>query len=76
LILLENKLKEHPHFMRTAKAYLVNLTKVRGFKFSSSRDLWFEGLAEPVKNAVTSSYKDDFDTALGIKVDGVEEANS
>lgn len=56
------RLKEHPHFLRTSRFYLVNLTLVRGFRFSSARDLWFEGIKEPVINAVTDSYKDVFDT--------------
>jgi DNA-binding LytR/AlgR family response regulator len=58
---IEGKIKEHPHFMRTSKFYLVNLTKIRGMKVSSARDLWFDGLDEPVVNAVSSAYLADFE---------------
>ena len=57
-------LSEHPHFMRTSKFYVINLTKIRGLKVSSARDLWFEGLKEPVANAVTSTYLADFEKKL------------
>jgi DNA-binding LytR/AlgR family response regulator len=53
---IEKKLIEHPHFMRTSKYFLINLTKIRALKVSSSRDLWFDGLEKPVVNAVTSTY--------------------
>ena len=58
---IETKIKEHPHFMRTSKYYLVNLTKIRGLKVSSARDLWFEGLDGPVVNAVSSAYLAEFE---------------
>ena len=58
---IEEKIKEHPHFLRTSKYYLVNLTKIRGLKVSSARDLWFEGLDGPVVNAVSSAYLADFE---------------
>lgn len=58
---IEEKIKEHPHFLRTSKYYLVNLTKIRGLKVSSARDLWFEGVDEPVLNAVSSAYLADFE---------------
>lgn len=58
---IETRLKEHPHFMRTSKFFLVNLTKIRGLKVSSARDLWFEGLEEPLINAVSSVYLADFE---------------
>ncbi len=58
---IENRLKEHPHFMRTSKFYLVNLTKIRALKVSSSRDLWFDGVKDPVVNMVTSTYLGDFE---------------
>ena len=64
LVEIEEKLKEHPHFMRTSKFYVINLTKIRGLKVSSARDLWFEGLKEPVANAVTSTYLAEFEKKL------------
>ena len=61
---IEKRLKDHPHFMRTSKFYVINLTKIRGLKVSSARDLWFEGLKEPVANAVTSTYLAEFEKKL------------
>ena len=61
---IESRLKEHPHFMRTSKFYLVNLTKIRGLKVSAARDLWFDGIKNPVVNAVTSTYLADFEKKL------------
>ncbi len=61
---IEEKLKDHPHFLRTSKYYLINLTKIRGLKVSSARDLWFEGLDKPVVNAVTSTYLSEFEKRL------------
>lgn len=61
---IESRLKEHPHFMRTSKFYLVNLTKIRGLKVSAARDLWFDGINNPVVNAVTSTYLADFEKKL------------
>ena len=61
---IESRLKEHPHFMRTSKFYLVNLTKIRGLKVSAARDLWFAGIKNPVVNAVTSTYLADFEKKL------------
>jgi DNA-binding LytR/AlgR family response regulator len=58
---LEKLLKDHPHFMRTSKSTIINLTKLRGFKFSSARDLWFKGVEEPVINAVSATYLDAFE---------------
>ncbi len=58
------RLKEHPHFMQTSKFYLVNLTKVRALRMSSARDLWFEGLEEPVLNAVTNTYLPEFEKRM------------
>ncbi len=63
---IEKKLAVHPHFMRTSKFYMVNLTKIRALRVSSARDLWFEGLEEPVINAVTSTYLNEFLKRLGI----------
>jgi DNA-binding LytR/AlgR family response regulator len=61
---LEKKLKDHPHFMRTSKSAIVNLTRIRGFKYSNARDLWFEGLVDPLVNAVTATYLDKFEEQL------------
>lgn len=58
---LDKKLEDHPHFIRTSKFYIINLTKVRGFRYSSARDLWFEGHEEPIINAVTSTYLEKFE---------------
>lgn len=63
---IEKKLAEHPWFVRTSKFYIVNLTKIRGLKVSAARDLWFEGVKEPVINAVTSTYLAEFNQRLGI----------
>lgn len=64
---IENLLKEgNPWFLRTSKFYLVNLSKVTAYRFSSARDLWFQGLAEPVVNAVSESYLDVFNARVGI----------
>ena len=54
----------NPRFLQTAKAFVINLTKVTAFSFSSARDLWFEGADEPVVNAVTDHYLDAFVEAL------------
>lgn len=61
---IEKRLKEHPHFMRSSKFYIINLTKIRGLKVSSARDLWFEGLKKPLNNAVTITYLADFEKKL------------
>lgn len=61
---IEERLKEHPHFIRTGKYYLINLTKIRALKVSSARDLWFEGIEKPVVNAVTSTYLAEFEKRL------------
>lgn len=53
-------LAEHPHFLQTSRFYVVNVTKVTGLKFSSSRDLWFEGSDVSVRNAVTIRFLDKF----------------
>ena len=57
---IEKKLAVHPHFMRTSKFYMVNLTKIRALRVSSARDLWFEALEESIINAVTSTYLSEF----------------
>ena len=58
---IEERLQDHPHFMRTSKFHVVNLLRIRGFKYSNARDLWFEGLEEPVVNAVTATYLEEFE---------------
>jgi DNA-binding LytR/AlgR family response regulator len=58
---LEIFLAGHPHFLRTSKSTIINLTKVRGFSFSNARDLWFEGLEESISNAVTNTYLKKFE---------------
>ena len=58
---IEERLKEHPHFLKTSKFYIVNLTKIRGLKMTSARDLWFEGVEGPVLNAVTNTYLAEFE---------------
>lgn len=57
-----NGLSEHPHFLQTSRFYVINLTKITGLRFSSSRDLWFEGSDSPVVNVVTSSFLSVFET--------------
>jgi len=44
--------------------YIVNLTKIRGLKVTAARDLWFEGIKEPVVNAVTNSNLAEFEKRL------------
>ncbi len=61
---IEKQLAEHPHFMRTSKYYIVNLTKIVGLKVSAARDLWFEGIKNPVQNAVTNTYLAEFEKRL------------
>ena len=61
---LETKLKVHPHFMRTSRYYLVNLTNIRAYKESNAKDLWFEGIEQPVKNGVTATHKIEFEAWL------------
>jgi len=61
---IEKRLSEHPHFMRTSKFYVINLTKVRALEVSSARNLWFDGIKDKVVNAVTSTYLADFEKKL------------
>lgn len=61
---IEKTLKDHPHFMRTSKYHIVNLTRIRGLKVNNARDLWFEGMAKPVVNAVTATYLAEFEKRL------------
>lgn len=61
---IENTLKDHPHFMRTSKYHIVNLTRVRALKVNNARDLWFEGIEKPVVNAVTATYLAEFQKRL------------
>lgn len=61
---IEERLKEHPHFIRSSKYYLVNLTKIRALRMSSARDVWFDGIEEPVLNAVTNTYLAEFEKRM------------
>ena len=61
---IEKRLSEHPHFMRTSKFYVINLTKIRALAVSSARDLWFEGIKNKVSNAVTSTYLAEFEKKI------------
>lgn len=61
---LEEQLSKHPYFLRTSKFYIINLTKVRGFKYSNARDLWFENVEAPLENAVTNTYLEEFENRL------------
>lgn len=61
---IEARLKEHPHFLRTSKYYIVNLMKIRGLKVSNARDLWLDGVEKPLLNAVTSTYLAAFEKRL------------
>jgi len=61
---IEKQLAEHPHFMRTSKYYIVNLTKICGLKVSAARDLWFDGIKEPIQNGVTNTYLAEFEKRL------------
>jgi len=58
---LEKYFSNHPHFMRSSKSVIINMTKIRGFKYSTSRDLWFEGVEGPVTNCVTPTYLEEFE---------------
>jgi DNA-binding LytR/AlgR family response regulator len=64
LIEIERQLQEHSWFLRTSKFYMVNLRKIRGLRVSSARDLWFDGVDEPLINAVTASYLAEFEKRL------------
>lgn len=61
---IEEKLKAHPHFLRTSKYYLLNLSKIRALRVSAARDVWFEGIEEPVLNAVSNTYLSEFEKRL------------
>ncbi len=64
---IEDLLKEgNPWFLRTSKFYIVNLSKVAAYRFSSARDLWFQGLEQPVENAVSDLYLEEFNARFGI----------
>ncbi len=64
---IEDLLKEgNPWFLRTSKYYLVNLSKITAYRFSSARDLWFQGFEKPVENAVSDMYLAEFNARIGI----------
>ena len=56
----------NPWFLRTSKYYLIHLGRVTAFRYNSARDLWFQGLADPVENAVSESYLAEFNARIGI----------
>lgn len=60
LLNLEKKLWKNPQMMRSQKSYIINLTQIRGMDYSQARDLWFEGKEDPIKNAVSTLYLDEF----------------
>ncbi len=55
---------KHPHFMRTSKYYIVNLTQISGMKVNNARDLWFKGVKGSISNGVTSTYLEKFEKRL------------
>jgi DNA-binding LytR/AlgR family response regulator len=61
---IEEQLKDHPHFMRSSKYYIINLSRIKGLKVNNARDLWFEGLKNPITNGVTSTYLEEFEKRL------------
>lgn len=64
LVDVEKKLAEHPHFLKTSKFYIVNLTKIRGIKITNARDLWFDGIEKPLVNGVTDTYLPEFEKRM------------
>lgn len=56
----------NPWFLQTSKYYIVNLSKVTAYRFSSARDLWFAGFEKPVENAVSDMYLAEFNARIGI----------
>ncbi len=61
---IEKKLADHPHFLKTSKFYIVNLTKIRGIKTTNARDLWFDGIEKPLVNGVTDTYLPEFEKRM------------
>lgn len=57
---VEKKLNSNPRFMRSQKSYIINLYQIRRMEYSSARDLYFGEALDPVKNAVSLSYLDEF----------------
>lgn len=58
---VDEYLKEHPHFLRTSKFHIVNLTKIKAVKYADARDLSFDGLEEPLLNGVSAKYLSEFE---------------
>lgn len=54
----------NPRFMQTHQSYVVNLAHVTRWRYARARDLWFTGLAEPLLNAVSDTYRDAFDARV------------
>lgn len=54
----------NPRFMQTHQSYVVNLAHVTRWRYARARDLWFTGLAEPLANAVSDTYRDAFDARV------------
>lgn len=54
----------NPRFMQTHQSYVVNLAHVVRWRYARARDLWFTGLAEPLANAVSDTYRDAFDARV------------
>ncbi|MBT3786109.1 LytTR family transcriptional regulator [bacterium] len=57
---VEKKLSSNPRFMRSQKSYMINLYQIRRMEYSSARDLYFAKDTNPVSNAVSLSYLDEF----------------
>jgi len=57
---VEKKLSTNPRFMRSQKSYIINLYQIRRMEYSSARDLYFAAESNPVINAVSLSYLDEF----------------
>lgn len=58
--------KGNPWFMKTHGSYVVNLARITAIRYGSARDLWFEGLEEPVVSVVSDSYRAAFDERVGL----------
>ena len=52
----------NPWFMRTSNSHIINLARIKGTRINNARDVFFEGIDEPVINAVTRTYFDKFKT--------------
>ena len=43
----------NPWFMKTAKSYVINLKRIVRTRVNDARDVYFEGIEEPVINAIS-----------------------